>query len=425
MASMEAEQASQETPSVAMAVDRDLAPRPLPLHLATAFATWTSSIAAWPGSRSGWLASSGAPATARSDLGKALENVPAEVFTQALSVEVAHRAERLLAGLEAYRRHTYRRALQDPPAIWSEGASRLLDYGRCGESAGGGRPVLVVPSLVNRGYVLDLSEDRSLLRWLAARGLRPMLVDWGQPGTEERGLDLDGLIAGRLTHALHAARAEAGEAPLVLGYCMGGLLAVALAVLRPKDVAGLALLATPWDFHAGGEADSARALSAAIEPFWPLFDTIGEMPVDAIQALFARLDPYLAVRKFTAFAGLDPASAKARAFVALEDWLNDGVPLPAPVARVCITGWYAENLPGRGAWRVAGQAIDPAQIDLPSLVLIPAQDRIVPPASAEALAAALPRAEVCRPPLGHIGMVVGGRAQRSVWNPLAAWLGKA
>ena len=122
---------------------------------------------------------------------------------------------------------------------------------------------------------------------------------------------------------------------------------------------------------------------------------------------------------------LDPASAKARAFVALEDWLNDGVPLPAPVARVCITGWYAENLPGRGAWRVAGQAIDPAQIDLPSLVLIPAQDRIVPPASAEALAAALPRAEVCRPPLGHIGMVVGGRAQRSVWNPLAAWLGKA
>ena len=422
---MKAEQAGQRAPSTATVVDRALAPRPLPLHLATAFATWTSSIAALPGSRSGWLASNGAPATARSALGKALESVPAEAFARALSDEATHRAERLLAGLEAYRRHPYRRALQDPPAIWSEGVSRLLDYGQCGTGAGGGRPVLVVPSLVNRGYVLDLSEERSLLRWLTGRGLRPMLVDWGRPGAEERGLGLDGLIAGRLARALDAARAAAGEAPLVLGYCMGGLLAIALAVLRPKDVAGLALLATPWDFHADGEAAQARALAASIQPFWPLFDTMGEMPVDAIQALFARLDPYLAVRKFTAFAGLDPASPKARAFVALEDWLNDGVPLPAPVARACIVGWYGENLPGACAWRVAGQTIDPARLDHPALVLIPAQDRIVPPPSAEALAAALPRADVRHPPLGHIGMVVGGRARRSVWEPLAAWLEKA
>jgi polyhydroxyalkanoate synthase len=149
------------------------------------------------------------------------------------------------------------------------------------------------------------------------------------------------------------------------------------------------------------------------------------MPIDAIQALFARLDPYLAVRKFSAFAGLDPASPKARAFVALEDWLNDGVPLATPVARACITGWYGENLPGRGAWRVADRLMDPARLDLPALVVIPARDRIVPPASAEALAAALPRADVRRPPLGHIGMIVGGRARPSVWAPLASWLAKA
>lgn len=423
MASMEADQASRHRPSAS--VDRALAPRPLPLHLAMALATWTSSIAAWPGSRSGWLASNGASTAERSALGKALENVPAEAFAQALSGEAARRAGALLAGLEAYRHHPYRRALQDPPAIWAEGASRLLDYGQCRDGISDGRPVLVVPSLVNRGYVLDLSEGQSLLRWLATRGLRPMLVDWGRPGPEERGFDLDGYIAGRLARALDAAREAAGEAPLVLGYCMGGLLALALAALRPKAVAGLALLATPWDFHACGEADQARALAASIQPFWTMFDTLGEMPVDAIQMLFARLDPYLAVRKFTAFAALDPASPKARAFVALEDWLNDGVPLPAPVARACIGGWYGENLPGRGAWRVAGQVIDPAEIDLPALVLIPAQDRIVPPASAVALATALPRAEVRRPPLGHIGMVVGGRARRSVWSPLATWLGKA
>ncbi|MBT3930513.1 MAG: alpha/beta hydrolase, partial [Rhodospirillaceae bacterium] len=52
----------------------------------------------------------------------------------------------------------------------------------------------------------------------------------------------------------------------------------------------------------------------------------------------------------------------------------------------------------------------------------PQQDRIVPPASAQALADALPNAEASSTPLGHIGMVAGSRAQALVWEPLAEWL---
>jgi len=162
VASIEAGHASRYRPPDM--VDRALAPRPPPLHLAMAFATWTSSIAAWPGSRGGWLASNGDPAAARSALGKALESIPAEAFARALSDEAAWHADAQLAGLEAYRRHPYRRALQDPPSIWVESASRLLDYGECGAEAADGRPVLVVPSLVNRGYVPDLSEGYILIR---------------------------------------------------------------------------------------------------------------------------------------------------------------------------------------------------------------------------------------------------------------------
>lgn len=66
-----------------------------------------------------------------------------------------------------------------------------------------------------------------------------------------------------------------------------------------------------------------------------------------------------------------------------------------------------------------------SRIDLRALVVIPARDRIVPPASAEALDAALPHAAVRRVPLGHVGMIVGGRALRSLWAPLANWPGKA
>ena len=98
------------------------------------------------------------------------------------------------------------------------------------------------------------------------------------------------------------------------------------------------------------------------------------------------------------------------------------MPLPAAVARECLLGWYGANTTGRGEWRVAGQAIRPEAIRLPSLVVVPEQDRIVPPESAAALAQALPDAAIIRPPLGHIGMVVGGRARAALWEPMAQWL---
>ena len=93
-----------------------------------------------------------------------------------------------------------------------------------------------------------------------------------------------------------------------------------------------------------------------------------------------RLDPLLALRKFTRFAALAEGSAAARGFVALEDWLNDGVPLALPVARECLGGWYGENAPGRGAGAVAGTAGPAGARRVPGLVVVPAQDRIVPPA---------------------------------------------
>src|SRR3546814_20571111 len=71
--------------------------------------------------------------------------------------------------------------------------------------------------------------------------------------------------------------------------------------------------------------------------------------------------PQLVVRKFLAFGRLDAASRKAEEFVALEDWLNDGVPLAAPVARECLGRWYGDNATARGQWRLAGCPVDPTQ----------------------------------------------------------------
>jgi polyhydroxyalkanoate synthase subunit PhaC len=212
-----------------------------------------------------------------------------------------------------------------------------------------------------------------------------------------------------------------GEPPQVLGYCMGGLLALALAQRRRRDVAALALMAVPWDFAADA-APAAALLPLAGPALMQAVALHGELPTDLIQAMFYSLDPMLVVRKFLGFAAMDQASPEARAFVALEDWLNDGVPLAGPVAQEALLGWYGANEPAGLRWRIAGRTVEPSRVAVPALALIPSRDRIVPPASARALAAALPAATALTVPLGHIGMVVSARAERRAWIPLADWL---
>jgi polyhydroxyalkanoate synthase len=401
-------------------------PRPLPLHLGLAamrgwaalasapmpfLPAWMRSSGAWPRSRQGQAEA------ARLAARLAAGGHRPEAFRAALLRALLRQDRALLAGIAAYRRHPFRRDLPDPPALWREGGSRLLDYG----TGRGGQVALFVPSLVNRAHVLDLMEGGSMLRFLAGRGLRPLLLDWGWPGEAERRFGLDEYVAGRLERALGAAVAAAGGKVVLVGYCMGGLLALAAALRRPEAVRALALLATPWDFWAE-DAARTRGLARLLPGFEPAMAATGALPVDAIQTLFAMLDPFSVAGKFRAFARLDPEGARARLFVALEDWLNDGVPLAAPVARECLAGWYGANAPARGEWRVAGRVVAPQAWRGPAFLAIPARDRIVPPASAAALAALLPGAVAHRPEAGHIGMVAGGGAEAALWRPLLDWI---
>jgi poly(3-hydroxyalkanoate) synthetase len=317
-----------------------------------------------------------------------------------------------LAGIRAYRSHPWQRDLPDMPECWREATARLLDYG------GTGPTVLFVPSLINRWTVLDLMRDHSMLRWLADLGVHPMLLDWGEP---EPSFSLTDHIAGRLVRAMEAVKRQTGGAMVLAGYCMGGTFVTAAAALRPDLVSGLALLAAPWDFHAG-DIDHLHKMTATSAMLEPLLRDAATVPVDLLQSLFALDDPTAVAEKFRQFGHLDPASAAARLFVALEDWLNDGVPLSGATARDCMRDWYRDNLPVRGAWRVAGLPIDPASIQVPAFVAVPKRDRIVPPGSARPLAKLLPKATLLEPDSGHVGMTAGRGAARVLWEPLRDWL---
>lgn len=403
-------------------MDRRLLPRPLPAHLATAGFLWLSSRAALTSLPSGWPRwngpgrESGGPFPG---LAEEIARLGPERAGAAFDRLIDGRAAAFIDGLAAYRRHPYRRAVRRVPVRWRGGAARLFDYG--GSLDRTAPAVLIVPSLINRSYILNLLPERSFVRHLAAAGLRPLVLDWGEPGRLERGFSLTDYIAGPLAAALRSAAALAGRPVGLAGYCMGGLLALAAALRQPSEVACLALLATPWDFHA--ERPEQGRLLAALIDWLPRALAAGEpVPVPLIQSLFLALDPFLGERKFVRFAGLDPAGAAARSFVALEDWINDGVPLAYPVARDCARSWYRDNEPAAGRWRVGECTVRPEAVATPTLAVLPSRDRIVPPASAAALAEAVPGADLLHPPFGHIGMMASAAAPDAVWRPIAAWL---
>lgn len=323
-------------------------------------------------------------------------------------------AERFLAGVRAYWAHPHRQAPASRPEIWGEGAARLIDFG------GSGPPILVVPSLINRAEVLDLMPGRSLLAHLAEAGFRPLLLDWGQPQPDELGFTLAQQIHGRAAAALDAALERTGRAPVLAGYCLGGLIATGLAAARQADLAGLALLATPWDFHA--PARRTRPPPALLPQLAAMIAALGHAPVDLLQGFFASLDPMRVIAKYARFAELAPDDPRAVAFVAVEDWLNDGVPLAGPVAQECLLDWYGRNLPAQGLWAPGGVRVDPGDLDLPVFVAVPDRDRIVPTASAEAIVARLRRPTLVRPAAGHVSMIVGDAAERELWDPLRQWL---
>ncbi len=376
-------------------------PRPLALHLGLAWAR-ASGLGALP--------------TFPPDVGKLFGGGIADRTGQPGAFPFALDQDRkLIAGIAAYRASPYVRQLSDPPVIWSADDTKLYDYG------GEGPRVLFVPSLVNRSYILDLMEGSSMMRWLASFGVHPYLLDWGWPQATERAFNMTDYVLKRLEPA-----AAAIPGPVILaGYCMGGLLTLAATARdranRRARISALALLATPWDFHAADEP-AARRVAAMLPALEPVMEMFGTLPIDVLNALFTMIDSDSVAAKYRDFSLQAPSSPRAQKFVAIEDWLADGLPLAAPVARETLGLWYGENATAHGRWCIAGQPVELSSVDVPVLCAIPAKDRLVPAASARALAAQLTNVKIIEPDAGHIGMVAGTHAQTALWEPFAAWL---
>jgi polyhydroxyalkanoate synthase len=313
------------------------------------------------------------------------------------------RLESVLAGLRRFQAAPPAPPRRPCPVVATAGPVTLRDYG----TATGGRPVVLVPSLINPPDVLDLAPGNSLAATLAAAGLRPLLIDWGAPEP----IGLDAIIADRLVPLI----AGLGEPVPLIGYCLGGTLALAAATLLGPKVSQLALLAAPW--HFGGYGDDSRA---GLVAWWastaPLAAQLGAVPMDLLQPAFWSLDPQGLADKYARFGA---AAELDTAFVRLEDWSNGGAPLSIAAMRDLAETLFGDDASGRGHWTIAGQRIAPATLACPILDVIAGRDRIVPPAAA--LSSNGPGTPL-RLDAGHVGMVVGSRAPTLLWQPLTRWL---
>ena len=395
-------------------------PRPLWLHL-MAISTYGTSLPAafWRlnNGLSGW--NHNLPPQILADWTKLIQEWGQQQNHPALQKDIEKKVEaqqRLaIEGILRYRAHPYCADAGTPPAvIGSEGSSRLLSYGNTesGKTESDKPLLLVIPSLVNQAHILDLDKKTSFVRTLADRGYPVVLLDWGAPGPLEQNFSLSDYIA-RLLRLVEGA---INPQPIVLvGYCMGGLLALA-ATLAMKDQPkhrdhskAYIGIATPWDFSkAGGvtpDDPATRLWIKWLEVLGPGLKAGHPLPAELLQAWFAMRDPMLVIKKFSAFAQMDPSSQAAEQFVALEDWAAAGVPLAGPAAYEALQGWYIENQPFHGKWSVNGRHIHPGDLKIPALCLSARRDRIVPADSSGALAAQIPHAEATTMETGHVGMM--------------------
>lgn len=334
--------------------------------------------------------------------------------------ESGDRLQDFMAGIKLYKQLDFKRTIKDPPTIWAMGNAKVLDYS---QTLSHDAPVLfVIPSLINRAYVLDLNEKTSFLRHLAESGIRPFLLDWGELSQAERDFSMEDYLNRYLLPALDHVAAYTRRPVSLMGYCIGGMLALAACEFRP-EIEKLILLASPWDFHAGQEwlIPWLYASSAYLNR---VIDQSAELPVEVIQYMFAILNPLGVIRKFHELPQFADNIEKLQEFANVEDWLNDCTPIAPKAAKELLFDWYRDNKPLKREWVVNGKIIDPKKITQQTLILSPQNDKIVSPESSAALTKFLPLSHMIQPDTGHIGAIIGKKAESEVLQPITSFLKK-
>lgn len=296
-----------------------------------------------------------------------------------------------LKGVNRFYNHFERRKAANQ-IIWQEGSTQFIDYTiKCDETL----PTLIfIPSLINKSYILDLAKDMSMVKYFAERGFRVILVDFNEPLNSEYQY---GFLEyqQRLKRGLESLK---NFSPFItIGYCLGGLFSCLLSSEPDLNIKAQVLLATPFDFsHFANIMGLNNKL--IMEELKKIIKTMGKIPPSLVQWFFSALDPEKIWNKYVDFSAKEEGTAK---FIAVEQWINDGISLSQKFALECLTTIENNKLPFT------------IESTIPSLILNGEDDKIVPPLLADKAKLWVKDNELYK--TGHIGLIVGRFAHQQIW----------
>lgn len=222
-------------------------------------------------------------------------------------------------------------------------------------------PLLYVPPLVNRFYMIDLVPRQSLVRWLVGEGRTVFVVSWVNPTEVHRDAAVEDYVADGIVEAIHEVRQRTDTAPDLFAFCLGGtLVAITLAWLaaqgRGEEVNSATLIGSMVDF-----ADMRD---------WSAF--VHEAHLDALDAHLAKqgfIDSVELQRLFAAMRANDLIwSSVVNHYLLDKDappsdllyWFEDGARIPAAF----LTSYNRQLLHGNKLREPAGFAVRGTPIDL-------------------------------------------------------------
>lgn len=327
----------------------------------------------------------------------------------------------------AQRAQRVRKGVSPSETVYEEDRLKLRRY-LSNQKPGHRTPLVVIYALVNRPYILDLKPGRSVVANFVAQGFDTYLVDWGIPTDADRHLTLDDYVNGYMANVVdYLCERNGTDTVNVLGYCMGGTMSAMFTALHPERVKNLILLAAPIDF-----ATQDGLLNVWSRPEYfdvdRFVDAFGNCPPEFLQACFLMLRPVgnLLEKPINFFEHLHEEKF-VEDFLTTETWLNDNIPVPGEVYREFIKYLYQQNLLTQNRMPVGKHIVNLKNITCPVLNIMASKDDLVPCTQGTPfndLVGSKDRQTILLEGSGHIGLAIGGRAQKEVWPQACDWLAK-
>lgn len=283
-------------------------------------------------------------------------------------------------------------------------------------------PLLIVYSLVNRYYMIDLQPDRSLVRRLLALGADLYVLDWGYPTRSDRWTTMEDHID-YIADCVDVVGDRHGlDAINMLGICQGGFFSLCYAALHPHRVKNLISMITPLDFAAD---DTLLARIAKRTDSDRMVDTLGNIPGSLMHQGFLMRSPFAQnIQKYADLVNLFDDREQLMTFLRMEKWIYDSPDHPGETFRKWIKDGYQENKLIKGTFELNGRAVSLGDVQMPVLNLYGERDDIVQPASSAALGKYIGTSDYTERafPVGHIGMYVSSKVQNDLPPAITQWL---